>query len=238
MKCLIIDDEEVFRIQLKGLLEEIGGIDVIGEAAGCKSGVELIRKHPEVDLLILDVELPDGTSFDIIRQFDRLPKLLFITSHEEYALSAFEVSALDYIQKPMTLERVRKALDRLEESPVSDGKLPTLEPDDLILLCCNKYKHFTRTSEIVVILSDENYTHIICQNGNRFVMKKTMAAWEKQLPDSLFMRIGRQHLVNRLLLERMESKERGGLLWFKGVTEPLQIKQCALKSLQKLAKPI
>lgn len=239
MKCLIIEDEEVFRVQLNGLLEEIGGFDVIGEASGCASGVELIQKHPEVDLLILDVELPDGTCFDIIRQFDRLPKMLFITSHEEYALSAFEVSALDYIQKPMTLERLQMALDRLEQPPASDyEKLPGLSSNDLILLCCNKYKYFSKVSDIVVILSDENYTHIICRNGNRFVMKKTMTAWEKQLPASLFLRIGRQQLVNISLLDRMESKERGGMLWFKNVDEPLKIKHTALKNLQNLVKPI
>ncbi len=239
MKCLLIDDEIVFRIQLKGLLEEIGGIEVIGEADGCASGVELIRNNPKADLLILDVELPDGTCFDIISQFNRLPKLLFITSHEEYALSAFELNALDYIQKPITLERLKLALERLEHPLSADEeKLSVLDLDDLVLFCCNKYKHFTRVSEIVVILSDENYTHILCSNGKRFVMKKTLSAWEKQLPETRFMRVGRQLLVNISSLDRMEAKSRGGLLWFKGIQEPLEIKSSALKSLQLLAKPI
>jgi DNA-binding LytR/AlgR family response regulator len=68
--------------------------------------------------------------------------------------------------------------------------------------------------------------------------KKTMNAWEKQLPQNLFVRIGRQHLVNILRLERMENKKRGGLLWLKGVSEPLQITHSALRTLQKLGKPI
>lgn len=239
MKCILIEDDEVFRIQVKGLLKEIGGIEVVGEAVDSRSGIELLRKHPEVDLLILDVELPDGTCFDIINKFDHLPKLLFITSHEEYALSAFEVNALDYIQKPISLERLRHALDRLEHplSPEKE-KLSKLNADDLVLLCCNKYKYFTRVSEIAAIHSDENYTHIIRSNGNRFVMKKTLSAWEGQLPDHLFLRIGRQQIINLSALDRLEVKQRGALLWFKGISEPLEIKHGALKNLQKLAKLI
>lgn len=239
MKCLFIEDDEVFRIQIKGLLEKIGGIEVIGEAFDMETGIELVRSHPEAELLILDVELPDGTCFDIISHFDRLPKLLFITSHEQYALSAFEVNALDYIQKPISLDRLKQALDRLDTPPSSRKvKLPVLNADDLVLLCCNKYKYFTKVSEIAAIHSDENYTHIIHSNSRRFVMKKTLSAWEGQLPSNLFVRIGRQQLVNIAAMDRVEVKERGGLLWFKGITDPLEIKHGALKNLQKLTKAI
>lgn len=236
---MIIEDEEVFRIQLKGLLDEIGGIEVIGEASDATSGIQLIREYPEADLLILDVELPEGTCFDIISKFDRLPKLLFITSHEEYALSAFEVNALDYIQKPITLERLKQALDRLEQPSLpDDDKLQALSATDFVLLCCNKYKYFTRVAQIIAIQSDENYTHIIRACGKRFVMKKSLIAWEKQLPSDLFLRIGRQQLINISALDRLEAKERGGLVWFKGLSDPLKIKSGALKNLQQLAKPI
>jgi two-component system LytT family response regulator len=239
MKCLLVEDEEIFRIQLKALLAEIGGFEIVGEATDCKSGLELIRAHPEVELLFLDVELPDGTSFDIITQFDRLPKLLFITSHDAYALSAFEVNALDYIQKPLSLDRLKLALERLDQPDApEDEKLPVLSEDDLVLLCCNRHKCFTKTSEIIMIQSDENYTHIIRSDGRRFVMKKTLTAWERQLPSDLFIRLGRQQLVNISALDRMEMRERGGQLWFKGITDPIKLKPSALKNLQQLAKPI
>lgn len=239
MKCLLIDDEEIFRIQLKGLLEEIGGFEILGEADDCRSGLELVRMHPDADLLFLDVELPDGTSFDLITQIDRLPKLLFITSHEKYALDAFEVNALDYIQKPLSLERLTRALDRLEQPrSVGDEKLPLLQESDLVCLCCNRNKHFTKVSEIIAIQSDENYTHIVRADGRRFVMKKTLVAWEKQLPGDLFKRVGRQLIVNISALDRLEIKERGGSLWFKGLAESIELRQGSLKNLQQLVKPI
>ena len=239
VKCLLIEDEEIFRIQLKGLLAEIGGFEIIGEATDCRSGLELIHAHPEVELLFLDVELPDGTSFDIITQLEKLPKLLFVTSHDAYALSAFEVNALDYIQKPLSLERLMLALDRLGQPGSSGGeKLPVLNENDLVLLSCNRHKYFTKVSEIVAILSDENYTHIIRSDGRRFIMKKTLTAWEEQLPGSLFIRLGRQQLVNISALDRMEMRERGGQLWFKNIPEPIKLKHSALKNLQQLAKLI
>ena len=239
MKCLLIEDEEVFQIQLKGLLAEIGGIEVIGEAADKKSGIELIRAHPDADLLILDVELPDGTCFDIISEFDKLPKLLFITSHEDYALSAFELNALDYIQKPISLPRLKHAISRLEQPrSVINHKLPELAANDMVLLCCNKFRYFTEVSNIVAIQSDENYTHIIRHDGRRFIMKKTLSAWEGQLPDSLFRRIGRQLIVNISTLDRLEVKEQGGLLWFKSIQDPLEVKQGALKNIQKITQSI
>lgn len=239
MKCLIIEDEEVFRIQLKGLLDKIGDIEIVGEAYDIETGIELVRSHPEAELLILDVEFPDGICFDLISQFDRLPKILFITSHEQYALNAFEVNALDYIQKPISLERLKQALDLLgTPPPPTNLKLPSLSADDLVLLCCNKYKYFTKVSEIAAIYSDENYTHIIHSNSRRFVMKKTLSAWEGQLPSNLFVRIGRQQLINISALDRLEVKERGGLLWFKGISDPLEIKHVAFKNLQKLTRAI
>lgn len=239
MKCLLIEDDEVSRLQLKGLLENIGNIEVLGEAFDVESGIALIQKYPETDLLILDVELPRGTCFDIISRFDKLPKLLFTTSHEQYALSAFEVNALDYIQKPISIERLKLALDRLGSPPAVDHKkLPALQADDRILLCCNKYRYFNKVTDISIILSDENYTHIICSNGKRFVMKKTMTAWEAQLPGSLFRRISRQQLVNIDALDRFEMKKQGGLLWLKDIDTPLEIKAGALKNLQALVKPI
>ncbi|MBN2162701.1 MAG: response regulator transcription factor [Pontiellaceae bacterium] len=239
MKCLIVEDEEVARIHLRGLLEEIGGIEIIGEAGDCESAVQLIRKHPEAELLFLDVELPDGTSFDIITRLDRLPKLLFVTSHEQYALEAFEVNALDYIRKPLTLDRLENALERMAHPFfLPDDELSPIQEDDLVLLCCNRHKYFTRVSEITTIQSDENYTHIQRSDGLRFVMKKTMTAWEAQLPGQIFKRISRQLIINIGALDRLEMKSQGGELWFKNTAAPVELKGNALKNLQQLTRII
>jgi len=240
MNCIIIEDEEAGRIQLRNLLEEIGGLVLIGEAATCAAGQTLLKEHPETDLVLLDVELPDGTGFDLIERLQNPPKIIFITHYEAYALRAFEINALDYIQKPLTRARLESALERLNSTPLD--RRPTepenLNPDDLILLTTGNQKYFTRVSNIIAVESDENYTHVIRADGQRFVLKKTLTAWETQLPPALFHRAGRSHLINMNAVDRMEMQDGGGLLWFKKSTAPLKLPCTAAKKLQQFVRGI
>lgn len=234
MKCIIIEDEEAGRIQLRRLIEEIGGLELIGEAATCSEGFDLVKKHPETELLLLDVELPDGTGFDLIEQLENPPKIIFITHYEAYALRAFEVNALDYIQKPLTRARLESALERLNTEPsAASPEAAKLTVDDLILLAGNKQKFFTRVSDVVVIESDENYTQITRTDGKRFIQRKTLTTWETQLPTSTFYRAGRRHLINMKLIDRMEATANGGKLWFKNLTDPFELSRAAIKKLQQ-----
>ena len=239
MNCIIIEDEEAGRIQLRGLLEEIGGLNLLGEAASCAEGLELIAAHPEVELLLLDIELSDGTGFDLIEQIKNPPKIIFITNYEAYALRAFEINALDYIQKPLTCARLESALERLGNTTAEPAPVPAeLKADDLILLTNNQQKYFTRIADIVAIESDENYTHVIRADGKRFVLKKTLAAWEAQLPTSIFCRTGRSHLINISRIDRMEMKGIGGKLWFKEPATPIDLSRAAMKKLQQLVRNV
>lgn len=239
MNCIMIEDEEAGRIQLRNLIEEIGGLNLAGEAATCSEGLALLNKHPEIDLILLDVELPDGTGFDLIEQLKNPPKIIFITNYDAYALRAFEINALDYIRKPLTRARLESALERLNTAPAPPAPEPAeLTPDDLILLTNNNQKYFTCVTDIVAVESDENYTHIIRADGKRFVLKKTLAAWEAQLPSGLFRRAGRSHLINMTLIDRLETKEDGGQLWFKNSGSPIHLTRAATKKLQQLVRNV
>lgn len=241
MKCLIIEDEEIFRLQLKGLLSRIDGVDLIGEAANCASGLKLIKKHPEADLLLLDVELPDGTGFNLAEHIAPSQKVIFITSHDSYALRAFEINALDYIQKPVTLDRLKSSLERLDRRPTEaeeEKNRHELHADDLILLTSNNSKYFTKVSDLVAIESDENYTNVLRSDGQRFVIKKTLTTWEKQLPANIFKRLGRQLLINTAAIDRLEVRNQKSSLWLKNIPAPIHIGQSAAKKLQELIKTI
>ena len=233
MNCIIIEDEEAGRIQLRGLIADTDGLNLIGEAADCKTGLALLQKHPEIDLLLLDVELPDGTGFDLIEKLENPPKIIFITNYEAYALRAFEINALDYIQKPLTRARLESALERLLMEPAPLAEPAELKSTDLILLTNGNQKYFTRVSDMVAIESDENYTHVIRADGQRFVLKKTLSAWGSQLPKELFRRAGRSHLINMSSVDRLETKENGGMLWFKNMAKPLKLPRAAMKKLQQ-----
>ena len=237
MNCVIIEDEEAGRIQLRNLLKEVAGLTLIGAAATCRDGLKLLRAHPETDLILLDVELPDGTGFDLVEKLENPPKIIFITHYEAYALRAFEINALDYIQKPLTHARLESALERLNSAaPTSTPEAAELTLDDLILLTGNKQKFFTRVSDVVVVESDENYTHVTRADGKRFIQRKTLATWEAQLPSNIFCRAGRRHLINMMLIDRMEPSATGGGLWFKNLSDPIKLSRAAMKKLQQAVR--
>lgn len=239
MNCVIVEDEAAERLHLSKLIEAVGDLTLLGEAADYASGLRLLRAHPETELVFLDVELPDGTGFDLVEQLENPPKIIFITHHEAHALRAFEINALDYIRKPLTRARLENALERLDARPAPRATAPAeIKEDDLLLLAHNNQKYFTRVADIVAIESDENYTHVLRADGKRFVFKKTLAAWEAQLPSGLFCRAGRSLLVNMTRMDRLETKAHGGLLWFDRCEAPIHLTRAATQRLQQLVRGI
>ena len=99
-KAVIIDDERLARNELKKLLADFSEVEIIGEAANAKEGIEKIDElNP--DLVFLDIQMPGKTGFDMLMEVDRAPHVIFTTAYDEFALKAFEVNALDYLMKPV-----------------------------------------------------------------------------------------------------------------------------------------
>src|SRR5262245_15362794 len=116
VRTLIVDDEPLARERVRQLLAREPEIEVIGECADGASAVETIRAQAP-DLVFLDVQMPEADGFSVLRQLDaaRLPAVIFITAHDQFALKAFEVHAVDYLLKPFERERFKVALDRARE---------------------------------------------------------------------------------------------------------------------------
>jgi two-component system, LytTR family, response regulator len=112
MRAVLIDDERLARKELSRLLEEHPGIEVVGEAGNARGAREVMaRLRP--DLLFLDVQMPGETGFDLLETLDSVPEVVFVTAYDEYALRAFEVSALDYLVKPVEPSRLARTVARL-----------------------------------------------------------------------------------------------------------------------------
>lgn len=233
MKCILIEDEDVVRAKLRELISDTGMLEIIDEAADFSEGLAALKNHPEVDLLFLDVELPNGTGFDLLEALENPPRVIFVTNYDSYALRAFEVNALDYIQKPITASRLKRALQRIQSdmppTPANTGLLP----GDLIILTQNNKKIFTPVSEIALIRSDDNYTRITRADGKEFLMKKTMQEWEKQLPAEQFKRLDRKHIVNLGSINHLEGNR---ILVFRNQVDPLPIGRTARERLRHLAR--
>ena len=112
-KALIIDDERLARNELKKLLADFAEIEIIGEAANAKEGLEKIESLMP-DLIFLDIQMPGKTGFDMLLELDRAPHVIFTTAYDEFALKAFEVNALDYLMKPVEPKRLADALHKLQ----------------------------------------------------------------------------------------------------------------------------
>ncbi|MBS3975009.1 MAG: response regulator, partial [Actinobacteria bacterium] len=115
LKALVVDDEAPARSELRYLLDEAGGVEVIGEASNASEASQLIKAIP-YDVVFLDIDMPgmSGTQLaEMLIQLDRPPSVIFVTAHSEHAVKAFEVSAVDYLVKPVELGRLKQALERL-----------------------------------------------------------------------------------------------------------------------------
>jgi two-component system LytT family response regulator len=122
-KVIIIDDERLARNELKKLLSEFPEIEVIDEAANADEGIKKI-KTLEPDVIFLDIQMPGKTGFDMLKELEHTPQIIFTTAYDEFAIRAFEVNALDYLLKPVEPRRLADVIHKLFENHHEETVLP------------------------------------------------------------------------------------------------------------------
>ncbi len=220
LSIVVIDDEPKARetiINILGLCPI--EISIVGEAEDVKSGYDIIsRKNP--DLILLDINLPDGTGFDILKKFDKMRfKIIFITAHEEHAIKAFKFSALDYILKPVTagelIGAIEKAADTIhkEETELKfSAFLSNLDKIKKIVLKTAESLHIINIEDIIRCEADINYTTFYLKSGEKLLVSKTLKEYAELLEHSDFYRTHQSHLVNLDHISRYDKMEGGHLV--------------------------
>jgi two-component system LytT family response regulator len=206
-RALVVDDEPLARKAIISLIGDYPFIELAGEAGDADQGGLLIEKH-QPDLLFLDIQMPGKTGFDLLNEVNFQGNVIFITAYDEYALRAFEINALDYLMKPISPERFKKALERLDELDESKS-LPVdqdLRMDDRLFLLMGKHMVFLKISSIVYIQAEGDYTQVTTSEGRRGLILKSMKEWEKRLPASHFCRIHRSYIVNLDFVEQVDKE--------------------------------
>jgi two-component system, LytTR family, response regulator len=202
MKALIIDDERIARRELRRLLAAHERIEIVGEARTGEEALDLVGRL-EPDVLFLDVRMPGMSGFDLLQHLDDVPQVIFTTAYDEYALKAFEVSALDYLVKPVSPARLASAVaklrpraagSRLEQVFVKDGERCWL----------------VRVMDIFLLESEGNYTRLYFAH-ERPLVPRSLAALQERLDPAVFFRAGRSHIVNLKWIERVEPVAGGNL---------------------------
>lgn len=224
MKALLIDDEPPARNALRALLVAQGGVDVVGEAATMREAREALTR-PDYTIVFLDIQLRGGTGFDLVPHVREGAAVVFVTAHDEHALRAFEVNALDYLLKPIKPERLAMTLGRCKTAGEGTRALPAkrLRADDTVYVRTDGGARFLEVGGIAAILSCENYSELHLVAGEKLLVRHTLKSWEDTLPSPPFARAHRQALVNLACLVRLEEDGGDGpLLHLTGVKMPLR----------------
>jgi len=216
-RAIIIDDERLARNELKKLLSDYPEIEVVDEAANVDEGIRKIEAL-EPDLIFLDIQMPGKTGFDLLRELNRVPEVIFTTAYDEYALRAFEVNALDYLLKPIEPKRLADAIHKLEEEeePVdADAPVTTnrslLNENDQVFVKDGERCWFVKLGDIRLFESVGNYAKVYF-GPNKPLILKSLNALEERLDEKVFFRANRKHIVNLRMIEKVEPYFNGGLL--------------------------
>ncbi|MBE8721039.1 LytR/AlgR family response regulator transcription factor [Sphingobacterium pedocola] len=215
IKVIIIDDEPLARMIIRDYLEQESDIEVIMECGDGFEGAKAIQQH-KPDLIFLDIQMPKLTGFEMLEIIDELPHVIFTTAFEEFAIRAFEKSAVDYLLKPINQERFSKALEKLrnihgnQQPKQSLQQLKTdIEEETLerIVVKNGTQIKLIPTQQIIFLEAYDDYVKIHTQNG-MFLKNKTMSSFEKQLDSKQFVRVHRSFIIKVDQLAKIEPMEK------------------------------
>jgi two-component system LytT family response regulator len=192
MRALIVDDERLARAELRRLLAVHPGLQIVGEAANpdeARRAIEALRP----DLVFLDVQMPGESGFDLLATLDDAPAVIFTTAFDQYALRAFDVSALDYLLKPIEPARLAHALRKF--GPRAQAPAPAPASDGKVFIKDGERCWFVALEQIILFESEGNYTRVYF-DGNRPLLLRSLNQLEARLDPERFLRVSRRQIVN------------------------------------------
>lgn len=194
MKCLIADDDRMARLALKRLCDQHGELEVVGE---CEDGVQTINflRNQSVDLIFLDIHMPDMTGMDLVRNLDYLPQVIFTTGDLDFAAEAFEHNVTDYLVKPVEYVRFLKAVDRAKKRHEDKMAIqaPGKEANEIFLKVDGKLVNVS-LDDILYIESDQDYVLFYTPN-KKYLVYGTIKSLEEKLPAHRFQKVHRKYIV-------------------------------------------
>jgi len=236
-RAIIIDDEKNAREVISELLKEyFEEIEIVAQTGDVKNSVIEIKKY-KPNLLFLDIDLPDGTGFDILRNIDYSKiKVVFITAHQEYAIKAIKFSAFDFLLKPFNsselIKTVRRVLDEHNaenntlrfETILANFKTTVPNLKKIILKTTDKI-HLVNLKDIVRCEAENNYTIFHLNDSNKIMVSKTIKTYETLFDENEFMRVHQSHLINLNYIQHFDKQDGGMILLSDNSTVPVSIQK-------------
>lgn len=206
LRILIVDDTRLARQELRTLLADLPDVECVGEADDVPTAQVAIAKL-QPDLVLLDIQMPSGTGFDVLESLETAPPVIFTTAYDQYAVRAFEANALDYLVKPVVPDRLAAAIAkaRARRNAMEPAEAPrgTLGLDDQVFLRDGEQCWFVALREISRIVVDGNYAQVWFRD-EKAMLARSLSALEARLDPSLFFRANRNTLVNLRMVKNID----------------------------------
>jgi two-component system LytT family response regulator len=195
-RAILVDDERLARSSLRALLAEHPEIEIVGEAANGRQAKEMIEEN-RPDVVFLDIQMPGGSGFDLLEQLEDPPAIVFVTAFDEYAVRAFEVNAVDYLLKPVNPQRLAVAVARLQRPGSAEcDPVGPFDEEDRVLVKAGRRCFFLPVAKIAAVRAADNYSYLVCENGQEHLVRRSLKQWEALLPSDCFAIVDRSCLVN------------------------------------------
>ncbi len=202
LKCIVVDDDVMTRRIIEGLIDRTEGLDRVGSFADAIAASNFLSNE-HVDLIFLDVEMPEMTGLEFLASLSRKPSIVLISSQEKYAAPAFDLDVTDFIVKPVDYARFLKAVNRVKEQEEQVELAKEVIPGRLYVKVDN-YLVGLEISQIVLVEAMADYVRIY-SGDKRYTVYSSMKGISSKLPDAEFMRVHRSYIVNLNRIDRIED---------------------------------
>ncbi len=218
MKAVIIEDEPLARLELKRLLNKVDeGIVIVKEIDNVQDAVEWLSQNNQFDLILLDIQLADGLSFEIFDHIKVLQPIIFTTAYDEYAIKAFQLNSIDYLLKPIEEKALKQALEKLSaiKETFANQTLDTLKLRAMFLptktfktrfltKIGDQYK-FTPIDEVAYFYVDRNTIYLVNNQNQKSIIDFRLDELELQLDPQLFFRATRSHILSIKCIKKVNK---------------------------------
>lgn len=232
LRVMLVDDEPPALQRLSRMLEGIDDVEIVDAVDSAEASVAVLARE-QVDLLFLDVQMPDQDGFELLASLPRRPLVVFVTAFSGYAAQAFEVEAVDYLLKPVRSARLEVALRRARTALRGGLEEPAYDLNDRICLRTPERTVVAPLGDMIMLEADRDFTRVTVLDNAPLLICKSLGTYDATLPNPPFFRISRSLIVNLSRLRSVElSPARGARIVLEGIADPISIGRTALKRLR------